>query len=61
MNSYRGSRALSLDATFWNYEDSKFLSDKGTILSDHNPITSNFTWTLSESLRQSDLFGGPHG
>ncbi|KAI9039720.1 endonuclease/exonuclease/phosphatase family protein [Aspergillus affinis] len=58
---YRGSRALSLDATFWNYEDTKFLSNNGTILSDHNPITSNFTWTLSESLRQSDLFGGPHG
>ncbi|PLB45316.1 endonuclease/exonuclease/phosphatase family protein [Aspergillus steynii IBT 23096] len=58
---YRGSRALSLDAKFWNYEDAKFLSNNGTILSDHNPITSNFTWTLSETLRPSDLFGGPHG
>ncbi|EAW08558.1 endonuclease/exonuclease/phosphatase family protein [Aspergillus clavatus NRRL 1] len=58
---YRGSRAIDLQATFWNYESSKFLSESGTILSDHNPVTSNFTWTLSDSIRQSDLWGGPHG
>ncbi|KAE8352482.1 Endonuclease/exonuclease/phosphatase [Aspergillus coremiiformis] len=57
---YRGSRSVELSATFWSYVGSKFLLD-GHILSDHNPIASNFTWTLSNSLRQSDLFGGPHG
>ncbi|KAF7597387.1 hypothetical protein BBP40_006329 [Aspergillus hancockii] len=57
---YRGSRAIELSATFWSYVGSKFMLD-GHILSDHNPITSNFTWSLSDSLRQSDLFGGPHG
>ncbi|GMG16235.1 unnamed protein product [Aspergillus oryzae var. brunneus] len=42
------------------YVGTKFELD-GHILSDHNPVTSNFTWTLSDSVRQSDLFGGPHG
>ncbi|KAI9931405.1 hypothetical protein ASPWEDRAFT_169751 [Aspergillus wentii DTO 134E9] len=58
---YRGSRVMDLQATFWKYADYDFLSSNGTILSDHNPITSNFTYSLSDSLRQSDLFGGPHG
>ncbi|KAB8239285.1 hypothetical protein ETB97_007095 [Aspergillus alliaceus] len=57
---YRGSRSIELSATFWSYVGSKFLLD-GHILSDHNPVTSNFTWKLSDSVRQSDLFGGPHG
>lgn len=59
--SYRGSRILDLKLTHWGYEDYKFLSDDGSILADHNPVTSNFTWALSSSLRQTDLFGGPHG
>ena len=40
---------VDLKSTFWNYADYKFLSDNGTVLADHNPITSNFTWTLSSS------------
>ncbi|KAG2411940.1 hypothetical protein HFD88_009496 [Aspergillus terreus] len=58
---YRGSRAVDLKAVYWDYVGTKFLSSNGTILSDHNPISSNMTWTRSSSLRQSDLFGGPHG
>jgi hypothetical protein len=58
---YRGSSILSLSATAFNYESSKFLQDDGNILSDHNPVGVNFTWSLSSSLRQSNLFGGPHG
>ncbi|RDW70684.1 endonuclease/exonuclease/phosphatase family protein [Aspergillus mulundensis] len=57
---YRGSPALTLQATSWAYEDTKFLNN-GTILSDHNPITSEFTWTKSDSFRLSNLYGGPHG
>lgn len=60
-HSYRGSRAVDLKAVYWDYVGTKFLSSNGTILSDHNPISSNITWTRSSSLRQSDLFGGPHG
>ncbi|KAL4988175.1 Endonuclease/exonuclease/phosphatase [Aspergillus falconensis] len=57
---YRGSPALTLQATSWAYEDEKFLNN-GSILSDHNPITSGFTWTKSDSFRLSNLYGGPHG
>jgi len=37
---YRGSKQLSLQATYFGYESSKFLQADGvSILSDHNPIT----------------------
>ena len=37
---YRGSKQLSLQATYFNYESTKFLQPDGvSILSDHNPIT----------------------
>ncbi|WYZ43429.1 hypothetical protein EsH8_VI_001128 [Colletotrichum jinshuiense] len=58
---YRGNAVISLEATYFNYESSKFLQADGNILSDHNPITANFTWSLSSTLRQSDFSGGPHG
>jgi hypothetical protein len=58
---YRGSKQLSLEATYFNYESSKFLQSDGSILSDHNPITVNFTWSVSSTRRQSGFWGGPHG
>lgn len=58
---YRGSPLFTLEATYFNYESSKFLQSNGSILSDHNPITANFTWTSSSTLRQSNFWGGPHG
>lgn len=58
---YRGSRQLDLEATSFNYESSKFLQPDGKVLSDHNPIAVNYTWTVSPSFRQSNYFGGPHG
>ncbi|KAH8885613.1 endonuclease/Exonuclease/phosphatase [Thozetella sp. PMI_491] len=58
---YRSSKIATLDATYFNYESSKFLQSDGSILSDHNPITVNFTYTLSNTLRQSGYWGGPHG
>ena len=58
---YRGSRQLTLEATNFNYESSKFLQPDGNVLSDHNPILVNYTWTVSSSFRQSNYFGGPHG
>ena len=58
---YRGSDQLALTATYFNYESSKFLQSDGNILSDHNPITVNFTWSVRNSLRQSGFWGGPHG
>ncbi|KAL2069528.1 hypothetical protein VTL71DRAFT_14207 [Oculimacula yallundae] len=58
---YRGSRQLSLQATAFNYDSSKFLQADGSILSDHNPIAVNYTWAASPSFRQSNYYGGPHG
>ncbi|KAF6837682.1 endonuclease/exonuclease/phosphatase family protein [Colletotrichum musicola] len=58
---YRGNAVLNLDATYYGYESEKFLQNDGSILSDHNPITANFTWNLGTTLRQSDFSGGPHG
>ncbi|KAL4791392.1 Endonuclease/exonuclease/phosphatase [Aspergillus venezuelensis] len=57
---YRGSPALTLQATSWSYEDDKFLNN-GSILSDHNPITTEFSWTVLDEYRLSNLYGGPHG
>ncbi|PGG98426.1 hypothetical protein AJ79_08865 [Helicocarpus griseus UAMH5409] len=42
---YRPSTAIDLQATYFNYETSKFLQEDGSILSDHNPVTTNFYWT----------------
>ncbi|KAI0472940.1 endonuclease/Exonuclease/phosphatase [Xylariaceae sp. FL0804] len=58
---YRAGPAVDLAATYWNYESDKFLQSNGSVLSDHNPITVNFTWTAGSSLRQSNFEGGPHG
>ncbi|KAL1890777.1 hypothetical protein Sste5346_008102 [Sporothrix stenoceras] len=58
---YRGNAIVQLSATYFNYESSKFVQADGDILSDHNPITVDFDWKLSTTLRQSDFWGGPHG
>ncbi|KAI1311825.1 endonuclease/Exonuclease/phosphatase [Xylaria venustula] len=58
---YRGSPLLELTATYWAYESNKFLQSDGDILSDHNPITTNFTWASGGSLRQSGFWGGAYG
>lgn len=58
---YRGSAVVGLEATYFNYESSKFLQSNGSILTDHNPITVNLTWTSGASLRQSNFWGGAYG
>ena len=58
---YRGGPLVDLRATRWAYESTRFLQPNGSILSDHNPITVDFTWSAGASLRQSDIRGGPHG
>lgn len=62
---YRGSRVLNLAASAFTYDGKNFLNlnpdHLGAILSDHNPIRTNFTWSFSASFRQSQFSGGPHG
>ncbi|MGJ5752552.1 jacalin-like lectin [Streptomyces puniciscabiei] len=58
---YRGSNLVSLSATRYADEWSKFLDSGGGNLSDHFPHTVDFSYALSPNLRASDFFGGPHG
>ncbi|WP_327721576.1 jacalin-like lectin [Streptomyces sp. NBC_00490] len=58
---YRGSKLVSLNATSYNNEHSKFLTADGLMLSDHDPITAGFSWSRNTAFQLSDQFGGPHG
>ncbi|MFI7499198.1 jacalin-like lectin [Streptomyces sp. NPDC049687] len=58
---YRGSKLVSLNATSYNNEHAKFLTDGGLMLSDHDPITVGFSWSRDAAFQLSDQFGGPHG
>ncbi|MEU5322745.1 jacalin-like lectin [Streptomyces sp. NPDC021056] len=58
---YRGSKLVSLNATSYNNEHSKFLTGDGLMLSDHDPIAAGFSWSRNTAFQLSDQFGGPHG
>ncbi|MFE4696349.1 jacalin-like lectin [Streptomyces sp. NPDC056738] len=58
---YRGSKSVTLDATSYHNEHTRFLTSDGLMLSDHDPITASFTWSRSSAFQLSDQFGGPHG
>lgn len=58
---YRGSKQITLDATYYNNEHAAFLDTSGAMLSDHDPVTVRFGWSDNPAFRLSDRFGGPHG
>ncbi|KAK3386626.1 Endonuclease/exonuclease/phosphatase [Podospora didyma] len=58
---FRSSPLATLQADAFRYASSLFLQADGNILSDHNPVNVNFTWSSGSSLRQSKFWGGPHG
>jgi hypothetical protein len=58
---YRGSPAVNLQAKTFNYAGNMFLSETGTILSDHNGVLVDFAWTLVDRFGISDTFGGESG
>ncbi|MGW1910471.1 jacalin-like lectin [Streptomyces sp. NPDC002076] len=58
---YRGSKLVSLNATAYNNEHTRFLTDNGLMLSDHDPVAVDFSWSRSAAFQLSDQFGGPHG
>lgn len=57
----RGSTAVTLAATTFTNENNAFVNSSGYPLSDHYPISSTISWTLSSSIRLADPVGGPHG
>ena len=58
---YRSSKLISLNATSYHNEHAGFLDGSGRMLSDHDPISTRFTWTRNAAFHLSDQFGGPHG
>lgn len=58
---YRGSATTTLQATTFEYASEMFLQTNGSILSDHNPVLVDFTWTLKGQLRIGDPWGGEFG
>ncbi|KAH7392702.1 Endonuclease/exonuclease/phosphatase [Pyrenochaeta sp. MPI-SDFR-AT-0127] len=58
---YRGSPAVSLQATKFQYAGNMFLQENGDILSDHNPVLVDFSWSSSAQLRAGAVFGGEYG
>jgi hypothetical protein len=62
---YRGSKILNLQASAFTYNGKNFLNTNsdhaGAILSDHNPILTTLSWTLSSTFRQSPFSGGSSG
>lgn len=58
---YRSSPLASLIPEGFHYASKLFLQPDGSILSDHNPVNVNFTWTAGSDVRQSGFWGGPHG
>ncbi|MET9788438.1 jacalin-like lectin [Streptomyces canus] len=58
---YRSSKLVSLNATSYNNEHAKFLTDAGLMLSDHDPISVGFNWSRNAAYQLSDQYGGPHG
>ena len=58
---YRSSPLATLTPEGFHYASTLFLQPDGNILSDHNPVNVNFTWTAGSQIRQSGFWGGPHG
>jgi hypothetical protein len=58
---YRGSKLVSLHATRYHNEHSRFLTTDGLMLSDHDPVTVDLSWSRNAAFQLSDRFGGPHG
>lgn len=59
---YRGSPAVSIQATSFAYAGDMFVQDDGvSVLSDHNPVLVEFAWGVSEKWRVSQTFGGEFG
>lgn len=58
---YRGNNYIKLTATAFSYEEDRFRDANGDMLSDHRPVYVDFDYELSDDLRLSDQFGGPHG
>ncbi|CAE7062593.1 unnamed protein product [Rhizoctonia solani] len=58
---YRGSPIINLKSSGFFYDASIFVSPEGQPLTRRSPIRVEFEYTLKDGMRQSNLYGGPHG
>ncbi|KAG3116780.1 hypothetical protein PI125_g4341 [Phytophthora idaei] len=58
---YRSGKYVTLKLDKWNGENKAFLDKSGKALSDHQPISSTFSWSANPNFNLSNAFGGPHG
>jgi endonuclease/exonuclease/phosphatase family metal-dependent hydrolase len=57
---YRSNKYIQLTPSGYQLLQS-FVNSNGQQLSDHLPLTVNFSYSLQPDFDMSDLFGGPHG
>ncbi|KAJ3208719.1 hypothetical protein HDU67_006588 [Dinochytrium kinnereticum] len=58
---YRPGRFVALRAVDFQNQFKAFLDANGSPLSDHNPYSARFNWSLASNIRLSEQVGGPHG
>jgi endonuclease/exonuclease/phosphatase family metal-dependent hydrolase len=57
---YRSNKFIQLTPSGYQLLKT-FVNSSGQQLSDHLPLTVNFSYSLQSAYKMSDLFGGPHG
>ena len=58
---YRSGKNVELTALSYDLLATEFTDENGEQLSDHYPITATFEYTLHETIKTSDTFGGGGG
>lgn len=58
---YRSGKNVDLTALSYDLLATEFTDENGEQLSDHYPITATFKYTLHETIKTSDTFGGGGG
>jgi len=58
---YRDNGYVGLAAGQYRVEDQSFVDGNGADLSDHWPVSVNWSFALAANRRLSDQWGGPHG
>ena len=58
---YRSSRAVRLTPLQYQIPNSAFLDENGNMLSDHYPLSMDFSYAIADDIRFSGLIGGSGG
>jgi len=58
---YRSGASVELDLVSYDLLDTMFTDENGEQLADHFPITATFSYTLNETIKYSDTYGGGGG